>query len=89
MEANNVKVFSFYFQNLNTELKNLVSINSYGSALWKWCTDFQLVHKSADVSKNMQTWEVIGKIFQNFSWCTTTDTAEPNFTFLAYTDTEI
>ena len=31
MEVSHMKALSFYFQNLNTELKNLFSIKSYGS----------------------------------------------------------
>ena len=62
-----------------TELKNLVSIKGYGSEKSIWI--FYFCTKNHDVSKIMETWELIGIYFQKLSWCTTT---EPNFLFVAY-----
>ena len=61
-----------------TELKNLVSIKGYGSEKSIWI--FYFCTKNHDVSKIMETWELIGIYFQKL-WCTTT---EPNFLFVAY-----
>ena len=61
-----------------TELKNLVAIKGYGSEKSIWI--FYFCTKNHDVSKIMETWELIGIYFQKL-WCTTT---EPNFLFVAY-----
>ena len=48
-----------------TELKNLVSIKGYGSEKSIWI--FYFCTKNHDVSKIMETWELIGIYFQKLS----------------------
>ena len=62
----------FYFQNLKTEFKNLVSIKSYGGFQFFFRKIFSICTKKVNVIKIMRIWELIGKFFQKLSWCSTT-----------------
>ena len=83
MEVSKVSFFFFYFQNLKTELKNLVSTKSYGS-LKMVCRFLIFLQKMLLQAKLCEpgNWY----IFEKLLCCTT---ILPNFMFLVYPYPEI
>ena len=62
MEENDIKSLFFYFLDLKTEFKNLVSIKSYGWLFENATKNLKFCIKDADVNNPTGTWKVITEV---------------------------
>ena len=71
---------------LNLEYENSIVKSWVHQELWLFEGGMQIFDFCTKNVENMQTWKLVGTIFQKLSWCTTTVL---NFRFLAYLYPEI